>query len=148
MSAKVRGLVVVVGKNNVEELAVAELDMSAIVVMGSHHAGCGAQPATASTSQHHAASIGLKKADTQHTSGLLQVGGSKSPSTRTTSAFVYELVAPVKAVDANFVGLAQAVRIQHRLAELGLECLRGLALAVDRGVDQAGGNGVDADTDS
>ncbi len=37
------------------------------------------------------------------------------------------------------------MREQHGLAELGLERLRCLAFAVDRGVDQAGGHGIDAD---
>jgi len=36
------GLVVVVGENDVEDLAAAELDMSAIVVIGSTMSGCGA----------------------------------------------------------------------------------------------------------
>ena len=47
----------------------------------------------------------------------------------------------------QLVGHAQAVREQHGLAELGLERLRAFALAVDRGVDQTGRDGVDPDAD-
>lgn len=38
----------------------------------------------------------------------------------------------------QLIGFAEPVREQHRLAELGLEGLRCLALPVDRGVDQTG----------
>jgi hypothetical protein len=46
---------------------------------------------------------------------------------------------------SQFVGAAQAVWEQYRFAQLRLERLRGFAFTVDRGIDQAGRDGVDPD---
>ena len=49
--------------------------------------------------------------------------------------------------EGEFFAVAEALGEEHRLAEVGLELVGLFALSVDGGVDEAGGDGVDADAD-